>query len=105
MDPDRKIRKRPYLAMLLSFLLPGLGQLYNGQINKSFIILGIFMVINYLASEPLKLIMDTGVENIDSVDRNTLILCGAYSIAALFLTIVAIYDAKLSADKINDENN
>lgn len=105
MSQEEKKIKRPYLAMFLSFALPGLGQLYNGEFSKSMVIVGIFMVINFLASEPLRLIMDTGIENIDMIERNTLILFAAYSLAALFLTIVAMFDAKLTAEKINSENS
>ncbi|NIP29735.1 MAG: hypothetical protein GTO02_05595 [Candidatus Dadabacteria bacterium] len=103
MSGEKKRYRRPYIALFLSFLMPGLGQFYNSQVQKGLVIITIFMIINYLASEPLKVIMDVGVENVDMIDRNTLILFGAYSIAALFLTIVAMLDAKLTAEKLNEE--
>jgi len=38
----KRIRKRePIIAFLLSFILPGLGQLYNGQITKCIIIISL----------------------------------------------------------------
>lgn len=103
-ESEKKI-KRPYLALFLSFLFPGLGQLYNGQMQKGFVIIAIFMAINFLASNPLSIIMDNGVENMDTLESNTLILFIGYSVAALFLTAVAMYDAKLTADKINKGTN
>lgn len=36
-------RKEPILSLILSFLLPGLGQIYNGQVRK-----GIIMIIGYI---------------------------------------------------------
>ena len=102
MSGEPKKVKKPYIAMLLSFIVPGLGQMYNGQFYKSFAILGILMVLNFLASEPLMIIMETGAENIDKIDRNVLVLVAGYFVAAIFLTVVAIYDAKLDAEKIND---
>ena len=95
--------KSPYLAMFLSLLLPGLGQFYNGQIPKGLTLIMILMAINILASDPLKIIMGNGSPNLELVDRNTLILLGAYSIAGLSLTIIAAWDAKLTAEKINEE--
>jgi signal peptidase I len=38
-------QRRPLLAMLLSILLPGFGQLYNGQVNKAIWIFLIFAAI------------------------------------------------------------
>lgn len=104
MSDKQKNKKRPYLALFLSFVFPGLGQLYNGQNKKGFTIVGFFMVINYLASKPLSIIMENGVENLENIDSNTMVLFLGYSVAALFLTAVSMYDAKLTADKINKES-
>ncbi len=38
------IRRNPGLAFLLSFLMPGVGQLYNGQFVKGGVVLGAFIV-------------------------------------------------------------
>ncbi|MGH7885600.1 MAG: DUF5683 domain-containing protein [Thermodesulfobacteriota bacterium] len=103
MNDSKKNRKRPYLALFLSIVFPGLGQLYNGQHQKGFIVAALFMIINFLASKPLAIIMEIGVDNIEMVESNTLVLFFGYSIAALFLTAVAMYDSKLTADKINKD--
>ena len=43
--------KRPLLAMVLSLLFPGVGQLYNGQTAKAFALFGAFVGSIYLAAE------------------------------------------------------
>ncbi|MEW6308075.1 MAG: hypothetical protein AB1492_03425 [Bacillota bacterium] len=45
-----KTQKEPYLALLLSFIVPGVGQFYNGDMNKGFIMLGTAvacMILNF----------------------------------------------------------
>lgn len=103
MSEDKKALKRPYLALFLSFIFPGLGQLYNGENKKGFTIVAVFMTINFLVSKPLSIIMENGVESLETVESNTMILFFGYSVAALFLTALAMYDAKLTADRINKE--
>lgn len=41
----QKQQKNPGLAAILSFFVTGLGQIYNGQIGKGFLLIGI-QVIN-----------------------------------------------------------
>ncbi len=41
---DLMLRRNPGLAFLLSFLMPGVGQLYNGQFVKGGIVLGIWVL-------------------------------------------------------------
>ena len=43
--------KRPALAMVLSVLFPGTGQLYNGQTSKAFALFAAFVGAIYLAAE------------------------------------------------------
>jgi hypothetical protein len=43
--------KRPVLAMVLSVLFPGTGQLYNGQTSKAFALFAAFVGSIYLAAE------------------------------------------------------
>jgi TM2 domain-containing membrane protein YozV len=43
--------KRPVLAMILSVLFPGVGQLYNGQTAKAFALFAAFATSIYLADE------------------------------------------------------
>lgn len=40
--------RNPYVAFVLSLLLPGLGQVYNGQIKKAIIFLGLELVMHFL---------------------------------------------------------
>ena len=56
-DPTESPKNRSYVAMVLSAILPGLGQLYLGQFLKGFIIFLIFASafgIFYLNSMPVK---------------------------------------------------
>ena len=56
-SPGASAPARSYLAMLLSAILPGLGQLYLGQFLKGFILFLIFasaLGIFYLNSMPVK---------------------------------------------------
>lgn len=43
--------KSPALALFLSLLFPGVGQLYNGQVGKAFAFMGAFVACIYLAAE------------------------------------------------------
>jgi signal peptidase I len=40
--------RNPFIAFLLSLLLPGLGQVYNGQLKKAAICFGLIMVVPFL---------------------------------------------------------
>lgn len=42
-------QKNPIIALLLSFLFPGVGQIYNGQLMKGVIILVAYFGIIFLA--------------------------------------------------------
>ncbi len=70
-------RKEPLLALILSFFVPGLGQIYNGNANTG-IILIIATVISWLLTS----------------------LCVGFFIF-IALWIYAMYDAYTSAEKIN----
>ena len=69
--------KKPWLAAILSFLIVGLGQIYNGEIRK-----GIVLIIAYVIS---------------------IALCFVYVglILVPILWIYGIYDAYTTANKIN----
>jgi TM2 domain-containing membrane protein YozV len=43
MAPAVRLPKSPFVAVLLSLIFPGLGQIYNGQINKAFAFFGSFV--------------------------------------------------------------
>ncbi|MBI2911037.1 MAG: hypothetical protein HYY05_02760 [Chloroflexi bacterium] len=42
--------KNPWLALLLSLVVPGLGQAYAGRYDRGFLILGVFLLILALDS-------------------------------------------------------
>lgn len=69
--------KNPALAAILSFLIPGLGQIYNGEVVKGLIIIGV-QIINILLAT---------------------IVIGIFT--GLIVFVWAIYDAYKTAEKIN----
>lgn len=100
MNNNKKI-KRPLLSLFLSGLLPGLGQLYNGQIRKGIILVGLNIVINFLLRDPLEQVMENGFNVPDPV----LVVFAGYTIAGLVLWIYAMADAKSYAESVNKRNN
>lgn len=74
-------QKSPFLALILSFLFPGLGQFYNGHSKK-----GIILVVGAIVSVILYVI-----------------LIGA--ILYLLIWIYGLYDAYKSAEAINNGVN
>lgn len=94
---NNKKTKRPLLSLFLSGLLPGLGQLYNGQMQKGLILVGLNMVINFLLRDPLAQVM----ENSFDIPRPTIVVFTGYTIAGLVLWIYAMADAKHYAEILN----
>ena len=97
---DDKNAKNPIIAIVLSALLPGLGQVYNAQIGKGLFLILFNMIINFLIREPLLKVMDDS----SSVDRSTMIVFIGYFLAAMILWVYSIVDAKRNADRINSES-
>ena len=100
-DGEKKNIKNPLLAVILSALLPGLGQIYNSQVGKGLFFIGFNMIINFLIREPLLAVLDDHT----SVDQPTMIVFIGYSLAGLVLWIYSIIDAKRNAERINSEEN
>jgi len=73
-----KTEKNPAIALVLSFIFPGIGQLYNSQTNK-----GIYLIIGYIVSWFL-----------------TLLLIGF--LLALIIWLYGMYDAYTSAKAMNE---
>ena len=48
MNEENVKPRNKFIALLLSVLLPGLGQIYNGQINKAFIFYGAYILIPFI---------------------------------------------------------
>jgi TM2 domain-containing membrane protein YozV len=47
--PSVPLPKSPFVAVLLSVVFPGLGQIYNGQLNKAFAFFGAFVASLFAA--------------------------------------------------------
>lgn len=91
-----KSKKDPALACLFSFLLPGTGQFYNGEVGKGAIMLGVS-----LAGATLMLYsLGDDLWNDDRSDDNAafgaVLLLGAWA--------WSVIDAPISASRINREN-
>lgn len=70
--------KNPGLAALLSFLWTGLGQIYNGQVGKGFLLM-VLDIVNFF-----------------------LIFIGIGIITGLIIRIYSVSDAYTTAKRIND---
>jgi TM2 domain-containing membrane protein YozV len=99
MDGEKK-RKSPTIALILSAIFPGLGQIYVKQILKGVILIVLNLIINYLLINPLEAIMESGGS---MADMSTLYIVLGYTVAGLILWIYAIIDAKRTAERINKE--
>lgn len=93
--------KSPLLALVLSGLLPGLGQLYNNQLKKGAILLVLNFAIAFLIRGPyvrLEELRNAGMEVTGGPDFWIVV---GYTVAGLVLIVFAMIDAKKTADKIN----
>lgn len=97
---DEKKRKNPTIALILSAIFPGLGQIYVRQIPKGAVLIVLNLIINYLLINPLEAIMESGGS---VTDMSTLYIVLGYTVAGLILWIYAIIDAKKTAERINKE--
>jgi TM2 domain-containing membrane protein YozV len=75
--PGQSCRKEPLLALIFSFLLPGLGQVYNGDTNN-----GIILIVGAVASWLM-----------------TSVCIGFFIFLGIW--VYAMYDAYTRAEKIN----
>ncbi|HEY7535871.1 MAG TPA: DUF5683 domain-containing protein [Thermodesulfobacteriota bacterium] len=101
MTGETKRRKNPTIALILSAIFPGLGQLYNKQMPKGIALLALNLAVNLLLIKPLEELTISR----DSPDKSTLFIVSAYTVIGLILWIYAIVDAKRTADKINRESS
>ncbi len=102
MTEEIKRRKNPTLALILSAIFPGLGQIYNNQVLKGITLILLNTVINFLLIKPLEgLISSLG----STPDNPTLFIVTAYTVLGLVLWIYSILDAKKTADRINQEKS
>jgi hypothetical protein len=97
-----KKKKNPILALVLSGLLPGLGQVYNNQIPKGLIFFALNIILSLLSYEPFAYCLKSWGSFQDMPpDMSQLLKLLMYSAAATVILIAAMIDAKKSADKIN----
>ncbi|HSC34925.1 MAG TPA: hypothetical protein VLG45_06585 [Thermodesulfobacteriota bacterium] len=100
---DNRNRKNPILALVLSGLLPGLGQIYNNQIQKGLLFFALNILLSYLSYEPFVYFMKSWNTFRDApLDMSQLTRLLIYSSAATVILVAAMIDAKKSADRIND---
>lgn len=100
MRSEKIKRKNPLVALLLSAVLPGLGQIYNTQILKGLVLVGLNFAISFLVKEPLILVLESSgpLEN-----RPGFIVVLGYAVAGLALLIFSMIDAKKTADTLNKD--
>jgi arabinogalactan oligomer/maltooligosaccharide transport system permease protein len=97
-----KKRKNPILALVLSGILPGLGQFYNNQIIKGLLFFAVNVLISIMAYGPfVRFVKGMGSPKDFSDDMSMLYKLLIYSSAGTVVVIVAMIDAKKSADRLN----
>lgn len=87
-------KKEPLLAMVLSIIVPGLGQIYNDQIKKGLILLAGFIIIG-IAIFVLYLITTIVTYG------NSAVCCLPIFIVLFIIWVYGIYDAYKTAKWIN----
>lgn len=94
MSGEKKRKKKPIIAILLSILIPGLGQIYTNQNKKGLMILLINFSINLLILLTIEQLESNKAQSTEYILRG-------YFLAGLVLLAYAVYDAKTAADRIN----
>ena len=95
-SPKEINEKSPWLAFGLSYLLPGLGQVYNGEVGKGFLFMG-----GVVAGVGI-MVLSAGDGETESSVNKTLLYSGL-TITAVF-ELWQLIDAPVSASRINREN-
>lgn len=80
---------------MLSALIPGLGQIYNGVFGKGLMLLGLNFLITVLNKDLAEAMMEKRIAE----DEKGVFF--AYVCAGLLLTAFAMIDAKIGAERIN----
>lgn len=93
--------KEPVVAAVISFLIPGSGQAYNGQVKKGiailagYIVLWIALFVVYLGGGILISLITAGIGSL------ALLCCWPVFFAPLLINLWAAYDAYKTAGRIN----
>lgn len=85
-------RRKPLLALLLSCLLPGLGQLYNGEFNKA---IWLFLLLSLLGAPAVALLA------LKLPPQWLLYAGGVYACVGIFLWLYAQVDAFRTARRLS----
>ena len=88
--------RSPWVAFLLSYIIPGSGQIYNGEIIKGLVFTGTFVL-----GAAIALIPAIGATSGSDWPTSSYIGAGIAGIAYVWQLI----DAPVSAGRINEENN
>lgn len=96
--------KSPALAGLLSFVIPGAGQFYNGESSKAWADLGTQIGCAVLAGVGSSIATNAAINGNEAVYYVGLAVTGISGIVALVNEITSISDAVKSAKRINFEN-
>jgi signal peptidase I len=93
----RKDEKEPLLALVLSILIPGLGQIYCGKVGRGIGILLLLGMLSFVSLIPLFFIMDP----VDFDFAGFFVLNVVVSVIVFIIYIWQIYDAYRCADNHN----
>ncbi len=83
------------LAAVLSAFIPGLGQIYGGFVGKGAMLLCLNFLIGILNKDLWKAFAEKRIAD----DDKWIFL--AYTLAGLLLTVFAVIDAKIGAERVN----
>lgn len=93
--------KEPLLAVFLTFIFPGLGQIYSGKIKRGFVIIGIYFGISLIA-----LGMILHIINPQTITTVTfVILLAILILSAIIFSVFLFIDAYQCAKAFNRDNN
>lgn len=87
-------KKEPIISVILSFVFPGIGQIYNGQPKK-----GVALIVGYILLWAVLLAL-TLVFGLMTIGFG-LFCCMPFFLVPLVLWAYGMYDAYMTADKIN----
>ena len=88
-------KKDPFLAGFLSFLVPGVGQFYNGDVGAGFVFLGSNILCNLLWMSSI----DTDFYGNTYIHDETIFAIGL--VGALMVNFLSIIDASQGAKRVN----
>ena len=95
-------KKSPLIALVLSGVVPGFGQLYTGQPVKGIILLVLYVGVTILGFEPFQIVFQAVTSPETAVqDKEAFIMFFICSMATLVLLLYGMIDAFSRANKIN----